>query len=141
MKIKPIEIYNDKFLDSISWFMKIAGISLFPFIILREYRKGTERGKILVNHETIHFWQTIELGIVGFYVLYLWYYLFNLIKYKSTMKAYKQIPFEIEARGNEKNLNYIKTRKFYSWTKHIKVPIYGLVVAAIVVIVICINSI
>jgi hypothetical protein len=53
--MKPIQIYNDKFLDSISWFMKIGGIALFPFIIMRENRKGTERGKRTINHETIHF--------------------------------------------------------------------------------------
>ena len=33
---KPFVKYNDKFLDAISWFMKVGGISLFPFIILRE---------------------------------------------------------------------------------------------------------
>jgi hypothetical protein len=117
--MKPIEIYNDKFLDSISWAFKVGGISLFPFIVLREYRMGTQKGKVLVNHETIHFWQTLELGIVGFYVLYLLCYLFNLIKYKDIKKAYKQIPFEQEAYGNERKLSYIKTRKPYSWIKYI----------------------
>ena len=115
--MKPIKIYNDKFLDSISWFMKIGGIALFPFIIMRENRKGTERGKRTINHETIHFWQTIELGVIGFYLLYLLFYLINIIKYKNNKKAYYNIPFEKEAYANDKNFNYISNRKTYAWTK------------------------
>ena len=33
----PIVKYSDKFLNSISWFMNIGGITLWPFVILREY--------------------------------------------------------------------------------------------------------
>ena len=32
--MKPIIIKSDKFLDSISWFFKVGGITLFPFIIV-----------------------------------------------------------------------------------------------------------
>ena len=73
--MKPITIYNDNLLDSVSWIMKIDGISLFPFIILRErYKTGDTwwvvRGGKMVNHETIHFQQALELGVIPFYILY-----------------------------------------------------------------------
>ena len=32
----PIIKYSDKFLNSISWFMKVGGITLWPFVVLRE---------------------------------------------------------------------------------------------------------
>ena len=66
---KPFIKYNDKFLDTIGLFMRIGGISLFPFIILREkYIDGNDfwkqRGIETINHETIHFQQALELGVV-----------------------------------------------------------------------------
>jgi hypothetical protein len=69
--LKPITLYNDKFLDLISWFMKVGGIALFPVCILRErYRDGNEysikQGKKILNHETIHFQQALELGVILF---------------------------------------------------------------------------
>lgn len=117
--MKPIEIYSDKFLNSISWFMRVGGISLFPFIILRENKKGTARGKVLVNHETIHFWQTLELFIIGFYILYIFFYIKNLFIYKDLMVAYREIPFEAEAYHKEKDFNYIKKRKAYAWSWYV----------------------
>ena len=40
----PIIKYNDKFLDSISIFMKVGGITIYPFVVMREkYLKGTLR--------------------------------------------------------------------------------------------------
>lgn len=113
--MKPIEIYNDKFLNAISWFMRVGGISLFPFIIMREYKKGTPGGQRTVNHETIHFWQTLELGIIPFYLLYILFWLKNLLVYRDLDKAYHEIPFEREAYGNQENLDYIKERKAYAW--------------------------
>jgi hypothetical protein len=46
----PILIINDKFLKSISIFMKTGGIALFPFIILIRLSKVPAK----INHETIH---------------------------------------------------------------------------------------
>ena len=118
--MKPITIYNDKFLDLISWSFRVGGISIFPFIILRENRKGSTNGGILVNHETIHFWQTLELGIVGFYLLYIIFYMYYIVKTKFKIEeAYMMIPFEKEAYSNEKNLDYIKNRGVFSWVKYI----------------------
>jgi len=123
--MKPIVLYSSKFLSSISIFMTIAGISLFPFIILREkYRDGGEwwvnRGKRTINHETIHFFQQLELLVIGFYIMYVLFYLINVIKYKFNMqKAYYAIPFEKEAYNNQDDFEYLSKRKLFIWIKYI----------------------
>lgn len=117
--MKPIVIYSDKFLNAISIFMRVAGISLFPFVILREKyidaKYWSKKNDVIVNHETIHFWQTLELGIVLFYVLYVVEFLIKLVFYGSN--AYRNLSFEREAKGNEKNLKYLDNRKPYAWIK------------------------
>lgn len=123
--MKPIIIYNDKFLDRAGLFMRIGGMSLFPFVIMREkYLLPENEGinKRTVNHETIHFWQTFEGGIVLFYILYFIFYGFYAIKYRNKTKAYHSIPFEKEAYYNEYDFDYVKNRKPYSWVKYIKKP-------------------
>ena len=93
------------------------GITLFPFIFLRD-PKLTEN-KTLINHETIHIIQQVELLVIPFYIWYLTEYLFRLIQYKNQHKAYRNISFEREAYANEKNPNYLKERKFYNFLKYI----------------------
>lgn len=114
--MKPIIIYSDKFLDFFSWFMRIGGITLFPFIILREKHKGTKRGEIVVNHESIHIQQALEMLVIPFYIAYGLNYFINLFR-KTENGPYKAIVFEKEANANENNLNYLKERKLYAWTK------------------------
>lgn len=120
----PVIIYNDRFLDAISWFMQVGGISLFPFIILRErYRDGgqwwVQRGKETINHESIHFYQALELLVVPFYILYVLEYIVKSILYLSIDKGYKNISFEREAYGHEADLGYLNTRPCCSWVKRI----------------------
>ena len=111
--MKPKVIYSDKFLNSISWFSNILGISLFPYIILREKYEGTVRGEQIINHETIHFQQQLELLVIPFYILYILNYIFNGFNYRK-------IIFEQEAFNNENNLEYLTTRKRYSWIQLLK---------------------
>ena len=120
--MKPIVIYNDKILKSLSWFMPIGGMALFPFIILREkYQSQTKfwikKNAETINHETIHFHQALELGVIGFYLLYVIEFLIKLLVYGKD--AYMNISFEREAYGNDSNLHYLQIRKSYSWIKHI----------------------
>ena len=117
---KPIIIYNTKFLQNISILMPVGGIAIFPFIILREKYLTQEnfwikRNKELINHESIHFQQALELGVIPFYIFYLIEFLIKLPFYGA--KAYENISFEREAYGNDKDLNYLKTRKRYNWIK------------------------
>lgn len=115
--MKPIVIYSNKFLNSVSWFMSVGAISLFPFIILRERYEGTKKGEEIINHETIHFKQTIELLIIPFYILYVIEWFIKLFFYGG--KSYYNISFEREAYSNENNLEYNKNRKLYSWVKYL----------------------
>ena len=119
---KPFIKYNDKFLGTIGLFMRIGGISLFPFIILREkYRDGNDfwkqRGIETINHETIHFQQALELGVIPFYILYVLEWILKLPFYGA--RAYYNISFEREAYDNDKNLMYLKMRKRYNWINRI----------------------
>ena len=116
---RPIVKYSDKFLNAISWFMRIGGISLFPFIILREKYQSNKfwikRGKRTINHESIHFQQQLELLVIPFYIIYILEWFFKLFIYGR--KAYYNISFEREAYNNDENFDYLNTRKRYNWIK------------------------
>jgi len=114
--MNPKIIYSDNFLNSISWFGKIQGIALFPFIILRKQHIGTVRGEQLINHEIIHFQQQLETLVVPYYLIYGINFLINVIRGDDT--PYLNLLSEREAFENEKNLDYLKTRKRYSWLKN-----------------------
>ena len=121
--LKPIVVYNDKLLDRLGLFMKIKGMALFPFILLRERLENAEgweaaSAKRTINHETIHFQQALELFVIPFYILYIIEYGIKLLVYKGNMgKAYRNISFEREAFTNDDNLDYLPTRKRYNWIK------------------------
>jgi len=111
--------YSDKFLDKISWFMKVGGITLFPYIILRErYETSIYKDKI-INHESIHIKQQGELLVLFFYLLYVLFFVLNIFRYFFDFKkAYKNLPFEKEAYANENDMTYLENRKMFSWIKY-----------------------
>ena len=111
--MKPILIVSPWFTKLVSIVIDVYAITLFPFIISKE-KMGAET----LNHETIHIYQQRELLLVGFYLLYFYYYLRGVIKYKDKQKAYYMIPFEQEAYEYDNQLDYLETRKPYSWTKY-----------------------
>ena len=96
--------------------MKVNGITLFPFIILRN--KDFKNNKILINHEKIHLRQQLELLIIFFYIWYVVEYYYWLVKLKNKHLAYRNISFEREAYAMEEDLNYLETRKFWSFFKY-----------------------
>lgn len=108
--------------------MKIIYNSLIPFpgfkainIFGIMFVRNECRNRIsdyTINHETIHTEQMKELGYIPFYIIYLieWF-----IRLFCKGNAYRNISFEQEAYDNEKNLNYIKTRKRYNWIKYWKI--------------------
>tara|TARA_R110002072_G_scaffold19956_1_gene73390 strand:+ start:1232 stop:1471 length:240 start_codon:yes stop_codon:yes gene_type:complete len=68
------------------------------------------------SHEFIHIAQQKELWVIGFYVLYVWYWVKNIVwKKMSLHQAYRNIPFEIEAYENEHNDIYALTRDRMAW--------------------------
>lgn len=122
MKIPKI-IYNDKILNKISWFGFVKGVTFLPYIILKEeynssaYYKNV--AKKLINHESIHIKQQSELLVIIFYVLYLLEFMIRFILSFDRYESYNNISFEREAKINEGNLDYIKTRKFWAWIKYL----------------------
>ena len=92
--------------------IEIGAITIGPWVFSRG-----EMSEETKNHETIHWQQYIETGIFGFIVLYYSFYLWNFLKYKDGQLAYYMIPFEKEAYDNDKNLNYLETRKRYTWLR------------------------
>jgi len=120
MKIPKI-IYSDKLLKRLGIFMSISGITLWPYIILQEkYRDNSyyfEKGKVTINHETIHIKQQQEMLVLPFYI---WYGLEYIIKlFIHGKDAYRNLSFEREAYGNENDFEYLKNRKPYSWIKYL----------------------
>lgn len=96
--------------------IKINGIALFPFILLRN--KALKKNKVLLNHEKIHIRQQLELLVVFFYLWYVAEYYFWYYKLRDKHLAYKRISFEREAYAHEENLNYLKSRKFWGFWKY-----------------------
>lgn len=109
-----IVIENSKIPALLSWFINIRAITIYPFIIFRG--KTDEQ---TINHERIHIVQQRELLVLPFYLLYVWYWLINLLVYKETSRiAYYNIPFEQEAYTNDGNLGYLVKRKSFSWRNY-----------------------
>jgi hypothetical protein len=108
-------VYSEKFVKIITFGFARA-ITIYPFVLLRH--KEDLKNNMLLNHERIHLTQQKEMYIIGFYVLYV-YYFFKLRKYiNNNTLAYRAIPFEKEAKINETNLAYLKDRKKYNWKKY-----------------------
>jgi hypothetical protein len=96
-------------------FLPVAGMALFPFILIKKQHYKTDNA--FINHEKIHLVQQLELLLIGFYILYLLNYFFNLIKYLNHDKAYLNIIFEKEAYEMESDLDYLQKRNLWSWVK------------------------
>ena len=97
-------------------FKGFVAMNLFGILFARnEYRnKISDR---TINHESIHTAQIKEMGYIFFYI---WYLVEWLIRLLINSDAYRNISFEREAFINDDNLNYLKTRKRFSWLKYIK---------------------
>ena len=89
--------------------------ALYPFIIFRDSKYMSSRKR---NHEKIHIAQQKELWVIGFYILYAFSYLQNLVR--RDLAPYKNIVFEREAYSNERNIMYLAKRKKHSWRKYWK---------------------
>ena len=96
-------------------FLPIAGMALYPFILVK--KPNYRQDPVFINHEKIHLAQQLELLLIGFYILYLLNYFYNLIKYLNHDKAYMDIVFEKEAYTMESNLGYLRERRFCEWIK------------------------
>lgn len=109
-EFKPKVIISPRFCKLMSVFIDVYAITLYPFIISKEPLPVT-----IYNHEKIHLVQQRELWVVGFYILYVWYWAKAKIKGLTGAEAYYAIPFEKEAYQNQRNLKYLNNRKPHAW--------------------------
>ncbi len=93
-------------------------IALWPFIFLS--RVELKNDAILLNHERIHLRQQVELLILIFYIWYILEYLIYRAKGINHYSAYRCISFEKEAYNHERDLQYLKTRKFYNFLVYLR---------------------
>ena len=95
------------------------GMTVFPFVIIK-YRFDSEN-KVLVNHEKVHIRQQLELLVLPFFLWYFAEYAVRLLQYRNANLAYRNISFEREAYSNELNLDYLKTRRIFSFLKYLSI--------------------
>ena len=111
--MRPIILQNSNIPKYLSIFINIYAITLYPFIICRE-----EMDEVTLNHEKIHLAQQKELWIIGFYLLYVYYWLRSKWQGEQSLIAYLNIPFEVEAYQNERNPFYLIARKKHAWKNY-----------------------
>ena len=90
-----------------------SAMALYPFMLFKS--PSLKHDPVIINHEEIHFRQQLELLILPFYLIYLGHYLINRLRYKNHDQAYLAICFEKEAYTHDRDLNYLKKRRFYQW--------------------------
>ena len=95
------------------FYRNYVGLSLWPFIILREAKLREDTA--LINHERIHLRQQAELLVVFFYILYIGEWLIRFLLYLNPYRAYQNISFEREAYRFEKDMDYLQNRKPYAF--------------------------
>ena|SRR5690606_10551563 len=93
------------------------GLAVFPFIFLKD--KSLKFNPVIINHERIHLRQQIELLWIFFFLWYGIEFLIRWIQFKNANLAYLNISFEKEAYANENNLNFLKKRKLWNFTKYL----------------------
>lgn len=105
--------------------MKIVRTSILPFhgfsavnlLGVLFVHHGVYLSDELMNHERIHTAQQREMLFVFFYLAYLveW-----LVRLPLRGNAYRNISFEREAYANQRNLNYLHSRRPFAWRYYIK---------------------
>ena len=93
--------------------IEIGAITLGFVVISRG-----EMDEVVRRHETIHFQQYLEMGFIGFVLVYLYDYFINrfVLKYEGE-KAYYMIRAEREAYENEEDEDYLLNRPRWTWLK------------------------
>ena len=75
--------------------------------------------EVMLNHEAIHTAQMKELLILGFYLLYVWEWLYKSLRLLSFYRGYLNISFEREAYENAGNPNYLSSRRPYAFGRYL----------------------
>lgn len=86
-----------------SWLFRLPLLRRYSAIVLgrRCYTKSAYYTEKLIRHELVHQEQMDRVGVLAFYLIYLRDYLWNLIRFRDHDRAYREIPFEVEAYARE----------------------------------------
>lgn len=107
----PYKIYTKRRI-----FNYYTGLSFFIFVWISRHERDEVR---LMRHETIHFWQQVEMLFVAHWFLYLLFYIVARAKGHCHWIAYRYNPFELEAFDNDPNEKYLTSRKPFAWIRYI----------------------
>lgn len=94
--------------------IEIGAISLGIAVFSRGKMSDTTR-----RHETIHYRQWLELGFIGFLILYPLLWLIDVASGMSGYDAYRLSPFEKEAYNNQDDVTYFEKRKLFAWMRNL----------------------
>lgn len=97
-------------------FKGFCAINLFGILFVR---KGCTVTKTVLNHETIHTKQMVELAYIFFYLIYFIEWIIKLFVYRDAMLAYENISFEREAYDNQHSSIYVH-KPYTSFKRFIK---------------------
>jgi hypothetical protein len=98
-------------------FKYYTGFSFFIFIWISQLEKNSQR---LIRHESIHFYQQLELLFVFHWLLYGGFYLISRLKGQGHYISYRYNPFELEAYSNDLDETYLRRRKVFAWVAYVK---------------------
>ena len=93
-------------------------INLFGIVFARKDQPKLD--KRIINHESIHTRQMLELGIIGFYLWYVVEWLIRWIQYKDRYLGYRNIGFEREAYANDNDFSYPKKKRMFTFIGYLK---------------------
>lgn len=109
---KPLFIENSRIPI---WLSKCAPITITAITLFCIVISVDEMSEETKRHETIHFQQYLETGMIGFLLLYLYDYVVNYIKYSSGIRAYLSLRAEKEAYAHQEDEDYLANRKRWEW--------------------------
>ena len=104
-------------------------MTLWPFLFIK---KGAKIKDTDINHECIHLRQQTELFVFLFYVLYILFFVIEMVRCafdKNRMqtikgknrniyqRAYRGVLFEREAYWFQDDPEYLKHRKLFAWAR------------------------
>ena len=100
-----------------SRYLPFKGFSAINLLGVMFVHPGVYLSHELLNHERIHTAQQREMLFVFFYIFY---FVEWLIRLTMRGNAYRNISFEREAHGNQRNLAYLSSRQHYAWIHYMR---------------------
>ena len=91
-------------------------MALWPFVLVRD--EADARDPYLVNHERIHHAQQIECLLLPFVIIYIFDFIVRRVG-SDYWAAYYGMLHEREAFRHEHDLNYLTTRRPYTWLRYL----------------------